>query len=450
MSEVVIKAEGVGKKYVIRHQGAYGYVALRDVLSAGAGNALRRLTHRGHTGPDPRREEIWAVRDVSFELRDGDRLGLIGRNGAGKSTLLKILSRITEPSAGRVTLHGNVASLLEVGTGFHPELTGRENVYLNGTILGMRRAEISRKFDEIVAFAEVEKFLDTPVKRYSSGMYVRLAFAVAAHLEQDILLVDEVLAVGDAAFQKKCMTKMGAVAREGRTIVFVSHNLAAIEQLCTTAIWLDRGRMADEGPASEVVERYNASFAPEATGSFESAVVNGDGNVDLLSYTVTNEAGNILPLPITGHDVLINVDIRVKTPILRPASGVSVWSPGGALLTSINTDQLGVELEPLAAGDHTVTVRLANMPYLPGPHRVDFWVSGPGGHLYAHVEDAITFEVGESVLYGTTQVDRGFGCVYTKVEVSTRPAGLGTIVTTPATGQTNGATVELSQPAGHG
>ncbi len=450
MSDIVVKAEGVGKKYVIRHRGAYGYVALRDVLANSAGNALRRVTRRKRIGEDLSREEIWAVKDVSFELRDGDRLGLIGRNGAGKSTLLKILSRITEPSAGRVTLHGNVASLLEVGTGFHPELTGRENVYLNGTILGMRRAEISRKFDEIVAFAEVEKFLDTPVKRYSSGMYVRLAFAVAAHLEQDILLVDEVLAVGDAAFQKKCLTKMGAVAREGRTIVLVSHNLAAIEQLCTTAIWLDRGRMVDQGTANEVVERYNASFAPEATGSFETANVTGDGNVELLSYTVTNGDGNLLPLPVTGQDVLINVTVRVREAIQRPASGLSVWSPGGALLTSLNTDHLGQELEPMSAGEHTVTIRLSNIPYLPGPHRVDFWVSGPGGHLYAHVEDAITFEVGESALYGTTQVDRGFGCVFTKVQVSTSPAGMAPIPAEHRPGDSNGTAVELSQPAAHG
>jgi len=450
MSEIVIKAEGVGKKYLIRHRGAYGYVALRDVLSSGAGNALRRVTGRRRAGPDPTREEIWAVRDVSFELRDGDRLGLIGRNGAGKSTLLKILSRITEPSEGRVTLRGGVASLLEVGTGFHPELTGRENVYLNGTILGMRRAEVSRKFDEIVAFAEVEKFLDTPVKRYSSGMYVRLAFAVAAHLEQDILLVDEVLAVGDAAFQKKCLTKMGAVAREGRTIVLVSHNTAAIEQLCTSAIWLDRGRMVDEGPASAVIGRYNASFAPEASGTFETANISGDGNVELLSYAVTNEAGSMLPLPITGQDVLINVDINVKSPILRPASGVSVWSPGGALLTSLNTDHLGIELEPLAAGRHTVTVRLGNIPYLPGPHRVDFWVSGPGGHLYAHVEDAITFEVGESALYGTTQVDRGFGCVFTKVDVSTSTPERVPVLGSTVHDEISPAIAELPQPAGHG
>ncbi|MHB8458857.1 MAG: ABC transporter ATP-binding protein [Candidatus Limnocylindrales bacterium] len=420
MSAVVVQADGIGKKYIIRHRGAFGYVALRDVLTEGAGRALRRLARRPLSA-DATREEIWALRDVSFELRDGDRLGLIGRNGAGKSTLLKILSRITEPSAGRVTLHGRVASLLEVGTGFHPELTGRENVYLNGTILGMRRTEIARKFDEIVAFAEVAKFLDTPVKRYSSGMYVRLAFAVAAHLEQDILLVDEVLAVGDAAFQKKCLTKMGEVAREGRTIVLVSHNLVAIEQLCTTAIWLDGGRMFDIGPAQQIVEHYNASFAPSPTGGFTGATVMGDGTVDLESYTVTNGAGEIAPLPVTGGDVCIHVHVRVREQILQPAVGVSVWSPAGVLLTSVDTTQSGEELLPLAPGAHTLTVRLRDVSFLPGSHRVDFWIQGPGGHLYAHVEDAITFEIGQSPLYGTSHVDRGFGCVYTNVSVTAEP-----------------------------
>jgi lipopolysaccharide transport system ATP-binding protein len=448
MSGIVVRAEGVGKKYLIRHRGAYGYTALRDVLASSAGNTVRRISGRRHHQEDLSREEIWALKDVSFELRDGDRLGLIGRNGAGKSTLLKVLSRITEPSAGRITLQGNVASLLEVGTGFHPELTGRENVYLNGTILGMRRAEISRKFDEIVAFAEVEKFLDTPVKRYSSGMYVRLAFAVAAHLEQDILLVDEVLAVGDAAFQKKCLTKMGAVAREGRTIVLVSHNTAAIEQLCTKAIWLDHGRVVDDGQAKDVIDRYNSSFVPEATGTFESANVTGDGTVELLSYTVTNETGMMLPLPITGHDVLLNVAIRVKEPIRRPASGVSIWSPGGALLTSLNTDHLGVELGSLPVGDHTVTVRLQDVPYLPGPHRVDFWVSGPGGHLYAHVEDAITFDIGDSLLYGTTLVDRGFGCVYTRIDVAIHPAQDAAIAAEP--GHDSNRRPAVTQSTGHG
>src|SRR6476620_4079402 len=336
MSNVVVHAEGLGKKYVIRHQGKYGYVALRDVLTEGVGNGIRRLARRQPAGEGATRGEFWALRDVGFELRDGERLGLIGRNGAGKSTLLKILSRITEPTEGMVRLRGRVASLLEVGTGFHPELTGRENVFLNGTILGMRRSEIRRKLDEIVAFAEVEKFLDTPVKRYSSGMYVRLAFAVAAHLEQEILLVDEVLAVGDAVFQQKCLTKMGEVADQGRTIVLVSHNLVAIEQLCTTAIWLEGGRMVQQGPAEEIVDAYNASFAPKAMGTFEDSHVTGDGSVELRSYTVLNEHGSPQPLPVTGEDVQLQVSLRVHRPIQRPAAGVSVWSPGGALLTSLN------------------------------------------------------------------------------------------------------------------
>src|SRR2546428_4330220 len=235
MTDVVVKAEGLGKKYVIGHQAGDGrYVALRDVLT----HNVRSMWHKTKDlfrGDVPvqgdSREDIWALRDINFEIRQGEVVGIIGRNGAGKSTLLKILSRITEPSEGRVTIKGRVASLLEVGTGFHPELTGRENIFLNGAILGMTRAEIKRKFDDIVAFAEVEKFLDTPVKRYSSGMYVRLAFAVAAHLEAEILIVDEVLAVGDIGFQKKCLGRMGEVAQRGRTVLFVSHNMAALRKL---------------------------------------------------------------------------------------------------------------------------------------------------------------------------------------------------------------------------
>src|SRR5271163_12131 len=250
---VVIRAEGLGKKYMIGHGAERErYVALRDVLTRGARNLWRKTadTVRGRAilGGDTI-EEFWALNDVSFEVKRGEVLGIIGRNGAGKSTLLKILSRITEPSEGRVTIKGRVASLLEVGTGFHPELTGRENIYLNGAILGMTRAEIRRKFDEIVAFAEIEKFLDTPVKRYSSGMYVRLAFAVAAHLEPAIMLVDEVLAVGDAEFQKKCLGKMSEVAGGGRTVLFVSHNMATVNRLCQTCFLLDSGRIIASGDA---------------------------------------------------------------------------------------------------------------------------------------------------------------------------------------------------------
>lgn len=258
--QVVIRAEGLGKKYLIGHQAPAALnVTFRDVISRNVNGLFRSardmLQGRQLVSGDEI-EEFWALRDVNFEIKHGDVVGIIGRNGAGKSTLLKILSRITEPSAGRVEIRGRVASLLEVGTGFHPELTGRENIFLNGAILGMSRSEIKRKFDEIVAFAEVDKFLDTPVKHYSSGMYVRLAFAVAAHLEPEILVVDEVLAVGDAEFQKKCLGKMGEVASYGRTVLFVSHNMAAIRSLCRDCILLNGGIIDYFGATQEVLARY--------------------------------------------------------------------------------------------------------------------------------------------------------------------------------------------------
>ena len=248
MSDIAIRVENLSKRYKI---GVRRDDTLRDAIVNVFKRSNVKTLERSNVD-----DTIWALRDVSFEVKRGEVVGIIGRNGAGKSTLLKILSRITEPTSGRAIINGRVGSLLEVGTGFHPELTGRENIYLNGAILGMTRAEIDRKFDEIVAFSEIEKFLETPVKRYSSGMYVRLAFAVAAHLEPEILLVDEVLAVGDAAFQKKCLGKMGDVAKEGRTVLFVSHNLIALRSLCPRAIWLERGKISDEGPSSDVVANY--------------------------------------------------------------------------------------------------------------------------------------------------------------------------------------------------
>jgi len=260
MSNIVIKVENLSKKYILSHQSQERYTALRDVVASKAKSFGRRVLSPFFSSPlsalSPTREEFYALRDVSFEIKRGDRVGIIGRNGAGKSTLLKILSRITEPSSGRITIKGRVASLLEVGTGFHPELTGRENIYLNGAILGMGKAEIKRKFDEIVAFAEIERFLDTPVKRYSSGMYVRLAFAVAAHLEPEILIVDEVLAVGDAQFQKKCLGKMEEVGKEGRTVLFVSHNMTAVLSLCTIAAWLSNGKLMGLGNVDSEVGKY--------------------------------------------------------------------------------------------------------------------------------------------------------------------------------------------------
>lgn len=254
-------------------------------------------------------DTIWALKDVSFEVQPGEVIGIIGRNGAGKSTLLKILSRITEPTSGEVMLHGRVASLLEVGTGFHPELTGRENIYLNGTILGMQKAEIDYKFDEIVAFSEIEKFLDTPVKRYSSGMYVRLAFAVAAHLEPEILLVDEVLAVGDAAFQKKCLGKMEDVARHGRTILFVSHNTSAVQSLCSRTIWIDTGGIRMEGPSSAVVAAYlHQGYVSESRRVWPDGVGPGNNSLNLVSITLKNSFGE--PCSSINISEELNVEIR--------------------------------------------------------------------------------------------------------------------------------------------
>ncbi len=247
MSDVVIRVENLSKKYIIRHQSDFRTNNFREVITNSTKDIIRSINPFSNkiVNNKPKQEIFWALKDINFEINEGDKVGIIGRNGAGKSTLLKLISRITEPTTGKIHIIGRIASLLEVGTGFHPELTGRENIYLNGAILGMSRAEIRAKFDEIVSFAEVEKFLDTPVKRYSSGMHVRLAFAIAAHLEPEILVVDEVLAVGDVDFQKKCLGKMGEVSKEGRTILFVSHKMSAIEQLCNKAIILKNGKIVE-------------------------------------------------------------------------------------------------------------------------------------------------------------------------------------------------------------
>jgi len=268
----VIRAQNIGKKYLISHQHRERYEALRDVLAVALRGFGKRWSGRqtAAQGEAATTEEFWALRDLDMEIRQGERVGIIGRNGAGKSTFLKVLSRITEPSSGRLNIRGRIASLLEVGTGFHPELTGRENIFLNGAILGMGKAEIKRKFDQIVEFSEVEKFLDTPVKRYSSGMYVRLAFSVAAHLEPEILIVDEVLAVGDAAFQKKCLGKMDDAGRDGRTVLFVSHNMSAVRQLCERGMILDAGLKVFDGPVAEAIEHYQGRVLGDAGG--------GDGN----------------------------------------------------------------------------------------------------------------------------------------------------------------------------
>jgi len=279
-SNIAIKVENLSKKYIIRHEKKSGnYETFSDTLIQGSKNIANKIRHPfsgSHTNRQTQ-EEFWALKDINFEVNQGDKVGIIGRNGAGKSTLLKVLSRITEPTSGKIHINGRIASLLEVGTGFHPELTGRENIYLNGAILGMSRREIKAKFDEIVAFAEVDKFLDTPVKRYSSGMYVRLAFSVAAHLEPEILVVDEVLAVGDAEFQKKCLGKMGEVSEKGRTILFVSHNMTAIRQLCNKGILLNGGVIVDKGSSEDICDKYlKLNIARDDTDSIKRQLENLD------------------------------------------------------------------------------------------------------------------------------------------------------------------------------
>jgi lipopolysaccharide transport system ATP-binding protein len=306
MNRVAIRIDRLGKKFRIGTR-REPYRTLRDSLGRAVAAPLRRAAAvwRGHTS-ETGEDEIWALKEVSFEVGRGDVVGIIGSNGAGKSTLLKILSRITDPSEGRVDLKGRVGSLLEVGTGFHPELTGRENVYLNGAILGMRKTEIDKKFDEIVEFAELTRFLDTAVKHYSSGMYMRLAFAVAAHMETEILLIDEVLAVGDAAFQKKCLGKMDDVARQGRTILFVSHNLLAVQNLCQEVVWLKDGRIAQIGPSEQVVASYLQTSLTPNTGRVWQAPETAPGNDQIRLHRAC-----VRPVDGTSAD-----PITVRTPFV--------------------------------------------------------------------------------------------------------------------------------------
>jgi lipopolysaccharide transport system ATP-binding protein len=313
---VVIKVEHLSKSYIIKHQGQSEYVALRDVIADKVKETLQNTKNFVTIKPiikKPEREEFWALNDVNFEVEQGERIGIIGRNGAGKSTLLKVLSRITEPTLGRISTKGRIASLLEVGTGFHPELTGRENIYLNGAVLGMHRAEIKNKFDEIVAFSEIGKFLDTPVKRYSSGMYVRLAFAVAASLESEILVVDEVLAVGDAQFQKKCLGKMQDLSREGgRTVLFVSHNMQAITTLCSRVILVNKGAIIQDDETSKVIQNY-LMFETSKEGIIEwiKEDAPGDSNIRLRAIKIMDQENKIRNHFFSRSKIRIQLDFEI-------------------------------------------------------------------------------------------------------------------------------------------
>ncbi|MGA9752031.1 MAG: ABC transporter ATP-binding protein [Acidobacteriota bacterium] len=340
MTAPAIRVETLGKKYLIRHEQRERYTALRDVLTNKAKGLGRRIIDLGRSpvSRPPSKEEFWALKDVSFEVQPGERIGIIGRNGAGKSTLLKLLSRITEPSVGRIELNGRVGSLLEVGTGFHPELTGRENIYLNGAILGMSKGEITKRFDEIVAFAEIEKFLDTPVKRYSSGMYVRLAFAVAAHLNTEILVVDEVLAVGDARFQERCLSKMEEVGKGGRTVLFVSHNMGSILRLTPRTILLSEGRILEDGPSTRITQHYLGSehLCP-ASRRWES-VERAPGNevARLLSVAVKNGASQVVDAVEVTEPTIIEVEYALLEAQPKVTAILHLYNESGICLLASN------------------------------------------------------------------------------------------------------------------
>jgi lipopolysaccharide transport system ATP-binding protein len=370
MSETIISVENLSKRYLVGHRSGERerYTALRDVVAREVRNFTRKAVDafRGRQivqGDEV--EEFWALKDVSFEVTRGEVLGIIGRNGAGKSTLLKIVSRITEPTAGRVRLHGRVASLLEVGTGFHPELTGRENIFLNGAILGMTRREIRKKLDEIVAFAEVEKFLDTPVKRYSSGMYVRLAFAVAAHLEPEILVVDEVLAVGDAKFQEKCLGKMKNVASQGRTILFITHQMNQIRTLSDRCIWLDNGCVHASGATIEVISAYEVDLAsnPEKRRGSRNA------EAEFIGWRISDPAdkNNIV---VDHGPVSVQFSIRVIKPIKHVHHGVLLFNNTNQIIWSAARNNLS--LEP---GIRELSYDFPSLPLRPGSYSwlVSLW-----------------------------------------------------------------------------
>ncbi len=378
MGQIAISLDRIGKQYKIGAAGL-GYKALRDVLAGWRPHRIRRRSKQPAGS-----NRFWALKDVSFAVQHGEVLGVIGRNGAGKSTLLKILSRITEPTTGRAEIHGRVGSLLEVGSGFHPELSGRDNIYLNGAILGMRRAEIEHKFDAIVEFAEVGSFIDTPVKRYSSGMHMRLAFAVAAHLDPEILFIDEVLAVGDAAFQKKCLGKMGEVAKQGRTVLFVSHNLTAVATLCHKVVWLHQGQVVKHGRADEVIAKY---LQPENSASgFDPSQYPDNADFRLLHANIEQGDNQIGPF-LTSAPVDVRLRYAVKRMVKGLRVGIDVMTIDGVTLWRSFDD----DLDPLPntfrmPGTYEAVCRLPENLFLPRQYLISLSIG-------IHMVGWITFGV---------------------------------------------------------
>ena len=416
MVDIAIKISGLGKRYTI---GATEerYDTLRDRIAAAASRPFRRLAPGGLAASTT----IWALRDVTHEIRRGEVVGVIGGNGAGKSTLLKILSRITTPTEGEVEIHGRVGSLLEVGTGFHPDLTGRENIFLNGAILGMRKAEIERKFDDIVRFAEIDEFIDTPVKHYSSGMYVRLGFAVAAQMEPEILIVDEVLAVGDVHFQRKCLGKLDDVARSGRTVLFVSHNMAAIQRLCTSAMLLQHGRLVRVGDVRPTVAAY---LGGEARGGFAAAARTGAPQI--LSGDLENVTGGPLENPTCGDPIVCRIGFTLpqRSPGVR--IGIGVLSCDGIPIFTTNTGDAAVPC-PSGPGDFEARVTIPPDALLAGDFHLALCLWNPGAILDLQ-EPALSFSVdaGPSLLYIENPTRKGYvhvDCAWSVTSRAETPAG---------------------------
>ncbi|MBX6313845.1 MAG: ABC transporter ATP-binding protein, partial [Isosphaeraceae bacterium] len=408
MSDIAIRAEGLSKRYRVglapRRQDN-----LQERLADGLRNLLQRRSRKA-AGADT----LWALKDVSFEVRHGEVVGIIGRNGAGKSTLLKILSRITKPTTGCAEVHGRMGSLLEVGTGFHPELTGRENIYLNGVILGMKRAEVARRFDEIVAFAEIEKFLDTPVKRYSSGMYVRLAFAVAAHLNTKILIVDEVLAVGDAAFQRKCLAKMEEAAYGGRTVLFVSHNLAVVQKLCSRGILLSQGRVGLDGSASAAVRAYLRSLESFSTLDVSQRPDReGHGQTRLRALRISHGKDPSSATLATGQPARFVFELERMLPGLSCC--FTIWDHHGQPVAYLDSARHApADVSDPGLGSQFVC-EIEELPLLPGRYRINVAVAtGPdwSSDLQDRIEGAAVFEVEQGLMRGRPETaDTAWGNV---------------------------------------
>ena len=403
MSNVAIRIEGLSKKFRIGASQEQ-YRTLRGTITNAFRTPLGRAAAvlRGQAA-EPTAEEIWALRDVSLDIQHGDVVGVVGRNGAGKSTLLKILSRITEPTHGRVSIKGRIGSLLEVGSGFHSELTGRENVYLNGAMLGMRRTEMDGKFDEIVAFAELDKFLDTPVKHYSSGMYMRLAFAVAAHLETEILLVDEVLAVGDASFQKKCLGKMGDVAKHGRTVLFVSHNMSAMMQLCPTSFTLRNGQLVAQGPTREIVQQYLTSLFENNGPDLQHVLArSGDGRLRFVSCRLLDETGRPTELPIAGHPLEVVLEFKSQENLSQVQFMFTIFNHAGVAALHCNVDAIGQRFR-IEQGRGKIVCRIPKLPLPLGQYKIAVLAQDHIREL-DRVPTACVFDVETSDFFPTTYI----------------------------------------------